>query len=145
VKAGDVEYRARLISAAEQQKCALATKADELKLVSRDLRETRSEVQTLRTAIRKLESAKIKLSTSIKGKEASAYQSASEIVLLGNKIKRLNADVKILTKKIDGQLQLKLLQAVQQKSRLALEKEKLGLQRDEGKKRKKREMIELEH
>jgi hypothetical protein len=65
-------------------------------------------------------------------------------VLLRNKIKRLNADAKILTKKIDGQLQLKL-QAAQEKSRLALEKEKLGLQRDEGKKRKKREMIELEH
>jgi hypothetical protein len=78
VKAGDVEYRAMLISAAEQQKCALATKANELKRVSRDLREARS---------------------------------------------------KVLTKKIDGQLQLKLQQAAQEKYRLALEKEKLGLQR----------------
>jgi hypothetical protein len=99
----------------------------------------------VRSALRKLESAEIKLSTSIEGKDASAYQRASEIVLLHNKIRRLNADVTILTKKMDGQLQLKLQEAAQEKSHLALEKEKFRLQRDEGKKRKKKEMIELEH
>jgi hypothetical protein len=144
IKAGELEYHARLKSSSVRAKSTVATRTEELKLTTRELKKSRSESTTLHLLIRKLETANIKLKTSVQSRETIVYQRDLDIKQLRDNNKHLTVQIKTLTKKIDSQLELKL-EAATTKSRLAVQKEKISLQRDENKKRKKTEMIELEH
>ena len=73
-KASDLEYRARLSLATEQAKSTIATKTDELKQSSRELRKSRSEGTSLLNLVGKLETANIRLKSCCETQSTLEYQ-----------------------------------------------------------------------
>lgn len=117
---------------------------ESVRCLTKQLREARLDAQTTQTSLSKMD-AKMKLLTkkfeALCTNNAKATAEAKHYKLVARKAA---TELKQTKKKVDGQIALKL-KAQERAASLALKREKVGLKRDVTNKRRKAELINLEH